>query len=169
MIVRVRKNVPFVVKAVPESKIGVKWLSGQITESVQSLHEIGFHVRAVILDNHPSNVSVFNKLFSKYGSQSHENVILHYSTSDRRKYLFCDSVHLLKNVQNNLLNSRRFIFLEFRFSNFASISLPDGEISWKLLHYVFNEDEKPQANLREAKKLTCKVLHPGDNKQFGDI
>ena len=60
MIVRVRKNVPFVVKAVPESKIGVKWLSGQITESVQSLHEIGFHVRAVILDNHPSNVSAFN-------------------------------------------------------------------------------------------------------------
>ena len=53
MIVGVRKNVPFVVKAVPESKIEGKWLSGQIVETIQSLHEIGFHVRAVISDNHP--------------------------------------------------------------------------------------------------------------------
>ena len=43
MIVGVRKNVPFVVKAVPESKIEGTWLSGQIIESIQSLHEIGFH------------------------------------------------------------------------------------------------------------------------------
>ena len=42
MIVGVRKNVPLVVKAVPESKIKGKWLSGQIIEAIQSLHEIGF-------------------------------------------------------------------------------------------------------------------------------
>ena len=35
---------PFVIKAVPESKIEGKWLSGQIIESIQSLHEIDFHV-----------------------------------------------------------------------------------------------------------------------------
>ena len=80
MIVGVQKNVPFVVKAVPESKIEGKWLSGQIIETIQSLHEIGFHVQAVISDNHPSNVSAFNILFSKYGSESHENAILHHST-----------------------------------------------------------------------------------------
>ena len=62
MIEAVRKNVPFVVKAVQESKIEGKWLFGQIIESIQSLHEIGFHVRAVISDNHPSNVSALNKL-----------------------------------------------------------------------------------------------------------
>ena len=44
MIVGVRKNVPFVVKAVPESKIEGKCLSGQIIETIQSLHLIGFHV-----------------------------------------------------------------------------------------------------------------------------
>ena len=115
MIVVVRKNVLFVVKAVPESKIEGKWLSGQIIESIQSLHEIGFHLRALISDNYSSNVSAFSKLFSKYGSESHENVILHHSTSDRRTYLFYESVHLLKNVRNNLLNSRRFIFPEFHF------------------------------------------------------
>ena len=104
MIVGVWKNVPFMVKAVPESKIEGKWLSGQIIKNIQSLHEIGFHMRAVISDNQPSNVSAFNKLFLKYGSESHENAILHHSTSDRRTYLFYDSVHLLKNVRNNLLN-----------------------------------------------------------------
>ena len=88
MIVEVRKNVPFVVKAVPESKIERKWLSGQIMESIQPLHEIGFYVQAEISDNHPSNVSAFNELFSKYKSKSHENVILHHSTSDRRTHLF---------------------------------------------------------------------------------
>ena len=126
-------------------------------------YEIGFHVQAVILDYHLSIVSAFNKLFSKYGSESHENAILHHSTSDRRTYLFYDSVHLLKNVQNNQLNSRPFIFAEFHFSDF--ISLPAGKISWKLLYSVFDEDEKLQANLRKANKLTYKVLHPGDNKQ----
>ena len=44
MIVGVRKNVPFVFKDVPESKIEEKWLSGQIIESIQSFHEICFHV-----------------------------------------------------------------------------------------------------------------------------
>ena len=163
MIVGVRKNVSFVVKAVPESKIEGKWLSCQIIETTQSLHKIGFHVQAVISDNHLSNVSAFNKLLSKYGSESHENATLHHFTSDRRTYLFYDSVQLLKNVRNNLLNSRRFIFPEFHFSDF--VSLPAGKISWKLLHSVFDEDEKLQANLRKANKLTYNVLHRGDNKQ----
>ena len=84
-------------------------------------------MRAVIFDNHPSNVSAFNKLFSNYGSKSDKNVILHHSTSDQRTYLFYDSVHVLKNVRNNLLNFRQFIFPEFHFSDF--ISLPAAEIS----------------------------------------
>ena len=115
MIVGIRKNMPFVVKAAPESKIEGKWLSGQIRETIQPLHEISFRVRAVTSDNHPSNVSAFNELFSKHGSESHENAILHHSTSDRRTYLFHDSVYLLKNVRNNLLNSGRFIFSNFIF------------------------------------------------------
>ena len=61
------------------------------------------------------------------------------------------------------MNSRQYIFCEFHFHDF--ISLPAGEISWKLLHYVFGEDEKVQENLKKANKLTYKVLHPGDNKQ----
>ena len=86
---------------------------------------------------------------------------MHHATSDRRDLVY-DSVHLLKNVRNNPLNSRQFIFPEFHFSYF--ISLPAGEISSRLLHYVFDEDEKVQANLRKASKLTYKVLHLGDKQ-----
>ena len=117
MIVGVWKNVPFVVKAVPESKIEEKWLSGQIIESIQSLHEIGFHGQAAISDNHSATCppsTATNGILSNYGSESHENVIAHHSTSGRRN-LFYDSVHPLKNVQNNPLNSRRSIFLNFIF------------------------------------------------------
>ena len=163
MIVGLRKSIPLVVKAVPESKIEGKWLSAQIEESIQSLHEIGFHVRAVISDNHPSNVSAFRNLLSKYGCTSHEHAILHPSTQNRISYLFFDSVHLLKNIRNNLLNSRRFIFPAFEYPRF--ITLPAGEISWKLLHDIFDQDEQLQANLRKAKELTYTALHPGDNRQ----
>ena len=162
MIVGVWKNVPFVVKAVPESKIEGKWLSGQTIETIQSLHEIGFHGRAVFSDITPATCPPStNGILSNYGSESHENVILRHSTSDQRN-LFYDSVHLLKNVRHNPLNSRQFIFPEFHF--FDCIGLPAGEISSKLLHYVFDEDEKVQANLRKASKLTYKVLHPGDKQ-----
>ena len=163
MIVGMKKNVSFVVKAIPETKIEGKWLALQIAESIQTLHEIGFHVRAVISDNHPSNVAAFNDLYFKYGCSSHENLILHPSSSDRSIYMFFDSVHLLKNIRNNLLNSKRLIFPEFKFADF--IDLPAGEITWKMLHDVFEQDETLQGNLRKANKLTYKVLHPGDNKQ----
>ena len=75
---------------------------------------------------------------------------MHHSTSHRGTYLFYDSAHLL-------------IFPKFHFSDF--ISLPAGKISWKLLHYVFDEDENLQGNPRKANKLTYKNLHPGDSKQ----
>ena len=127
MITGIRKNVPFAVQSSARIENRGKLLFGQIVESIQSLHEIGFHMRAVIADNHHSNVSAFNKLFSKYGSELNENVILCHSTSDRRTYLFYDSVHLSKNVQHNLLNSWQFIFPQFHFSDF--VSLPAGKIS----------------------------------------
>ena len=81
-------------------------------------------------------------------------------------YLFCDSVHLLKNIRNNLLNARRFRFPSFSFTEFYDdIVVPDGEISWKLLHDVYDRDQLLPAYLRKARSLSYKSLHPGDNKQ----
>ena len=46
-----------------------------------------------------------------------------------------DSVHLIKNVRNNLLSNKRFILDPFEFSGFRdSIKVTGGEITWALLH-----------------------------------
>ena len=76
------------------------------------------------------------------------------------------SVHLLKNIRNNLLTSKRFIFPKFEFHLLIDpIIVPAGEMSWNLLHRVYEEDEKLTCNLRKAHKLTYRTLHPGNNKQ----
>ena len=165
-IVRLKKSIPFVLKAIPEIKVEGKWLSAYVEESIQALHQTGFAVRAVVIDNHAPNVSVYSDLFGKFGSSFSENIIAHPSKADSRIYLLYDSVHLLKNICNNLLYAGRFIFPPFEFNNFLDkASLPGGEISWKLLNDVFYKDEFLQSNLRKANKLTYKVLHPGDSKQ----
>ena len=73
----------------------------------------------------------------------------------------------MKNIRNNLLNNKRFLFPVFSFSGFYDqINCDGGEISWKLFHEVWYEkDEKLPSNLRKAPKTSAKVIHPGNNKQ----
>ena len=90
--------------------------------------------------------------------------------NSRKIYLFYDIVHLVKNIRNNLLNRKRFIFPRFSFHGFKdNIIVSGGEISWKLFHDVFEKDVLLSANLRKAPKLSQKVLHPGRNKQSAPL
>ena len=58
------------------------------------------------------------------------------------------------------------IFPQFNFDEFYnSINLDAVEITWKLLHDVYDKDENLPRNLKKAFKLTYKSLQPGDNKQ----
>ena len=60
-------------------------------------------------------------------------------------FLFYDPARLLKNVHNNLFNSQRFIFPLFKFDQFFDpIDVTGVEISWILLHEVYDKDEKYQ-------------------------
>ena len=55
-----------------------------------------------------------------------------------RVYNLFDSVHSLKDIRNNLLNSKISIdFIEFE----GSIHVEAVEISWSLLHNVYEKDE----------------------------
>ena len=73
---------------------------------------------------------------------------------------------MIKNVRNNLLKYKRFIFPPFEFSGFKDpTNVPGGEIAWKTFHDVFERDANLRANLRKAPKLTTKVLQPGNCKQ----
>ena len=62
MIVSLKKSIPFVVKACPEYKISGQWLSMQIEDTLETLFESSFNVKAVITDNHSTNVLSFKIL-----------------------------------------------------------------------------------------------------------
>ena len=59
MVVSLKKSIPFVIKS---------WFSSQITESIETLSNPGFVVRAVVYDNHSINVNVFSVLKKEYVS-----------------------------------------------------------------------------------------------------
>ena len=166
MVVSLKKSIPFVIKSCPKTKIDGLWLFTQITESIETLSNSGFVVRCVVSDNHSINVNAFSILKNKYASNP-SDLFISYPYVEKKIYVFYDSVHLLKNIRNNLLNAKRFIFPEFLFNSESfSIHVPGGEISWGLLYAVHDCDETLNANLRKAPKLTYSTLHPGNNVQL---
>ena len=56
MIVGFKDSVPYVVKSCPETRINGKLVAKEIWETIGRLAEAGFNVRAVVTDNHTSNV-----------------------------------------------------------------------------------------------------------------
>ena len=85
---------------------------------------------------------------------------------EEHTYLFYDNVHLLKNIRNNLLNVKKYVFPTFESKiGEETFSCPAGYISWSDLHRVYDKDKELQGNLRMARKLSYKALHPGNNKQ----
>ena len=80
-------------------------------------------------------------------------------------FLFFDSVHLLKNICNSLLNKKKFVFPAFTFeiSN-ISVSSKEEYIAWSDLLKVYNKDNALNAKLCKAQKLTFKALHSSDNE-----
>ena len=162
MIVGLNKEaIPFVVKACPELKLNGDWLSEEIEETLKTMGEAGFSVRAIITDNHSVNVNAFKSLRCKYGNAAD---VLSFNFNGQKIYNLYDSVHLIKNIRNNLLSAKRFFFPSFKFDGFYDpVSVDAGEISWRLLHDTYEKDLP--ANLRKSPKLNPKTLHPGNNKQ----
>ena len=150
------ETIPFVIKAIPEVKIECLWLSEQIDECTYTLHKTGFNIVAVISNNHSTNMSAFNILIKKYP----------HTRKDIRNINHPSNINNGWKIYEITFNSRRCIFPQFNFNEFYdSIHLDAGEITWKLLHNVYDKDENPPGNLKKAYKLTYKSLHPSDNKQ----
>ena len=102
-------------------------------------------LRSVICDNHAANVPVFTKLMLRFGE---DDEILFINFQSQKVYLFYDTVHLIKNVSNNLLSKKRLAFPQSSFLEFNDdVIVNPGEISWKLLHDVYEKHQKLDANL----------------------
>ena len=157
MVVSLKESIPFVVKAYPEFKITGEWLCCPMEETLETLCTSSFKVRAVITDNHATNILAFKILQSKYGGK----IIM-----ENKIFNLYDSVHLMKHIRNNLLNAKRFVFPSFDFLEFEdAIHVDAGEISWHLLHNVHEKDKHLTGNLKKAFKLSHATLHPGNNKR----
>ena len=116
MIVGLKQSVPHVIQAISEVTITGEWLAEKISASVHSLAQTNFTVRGIVTDNHNSNVNAFKSLKQKFG-KGDQLFIQHPSNPHKNIYLFFDTPHLIKNVRNNLLNSRRFVFPQFDYEN----------------------------------------------------
>ena len=125
MIVGLKGSIPYVIKPSTETNIDTNWLKTKLLDSLEILSNCGFRVRAIVCDNHPSNVSSFKKLLDHVNQNPDELYMLHKS---RKAYLCYHAVHLIKNVRNNLLKRKRFIFPPFEFSGFKD----KGFTPWSL-------------------------------------
>ena len=166
MIVGLKQNIPFVVKSSPEISVTGKWLKEQLDDCILKLKERGFRVRAVVADNHKSNVSAFTTMLREYTGENDISIFHPAYKNEMKTYLFYDMVHIIKNVRNNLLSAKKFVFPEFNFDKFRDqVHVQHGSISWSLLHRVYEQDAKLDAGLKKAHKINHSVLHPGNNKQ----
>ena len=139
----------------------------EINKYILDFAEVGFKARAVITDDHPSNVNAFTWPHETFDGDS-KTFIKHPAYADlaTKTYLFFDVIHLFKNLGNNLLNKKKFVFPSIQFDLFRdAIHVPDCYISWRVFHEAHQRDENLQAYLRKAHKITSQVTHPGNNKQ----
>ena len=92
---------------------------------------------------------------------------IQHSHNSAKTYLFLSNVHLVKNIRNNLLNCKKFVFSAFSFSlkdQLLALS-KNGYIFWRNFHNLYEEDTKRKAFLRMVPKITASALHPRNNKQ----
>ena len=112
-------------------------------------------MRGVVFANHISNVSAYKKLLIDANGEVNSLFVM---INQEPVYLFFDAVHLIKNVRNNLLAKKKFIFPPLSFNGFQEkIDVPGGEILWKTLNDVHDIDKSVSANLKKAPKLISKV------------
>ena len=77
MIQGLNKSISSVIKALPETKISGEWLAQLISECISCLSKVGFNVRAVVTENHSSNVNAFKCLLYTYGTNDSKLFIHH--------------------------------------------------------------------------------------------
>ena len=76
--------------------------------------------------------------------------IYHPAYADSTKtFTFFDIIHLINNTRNNLLNQKKFVFpfpefvfpsFQYDFVHLLYIDVPEGFISWRIFHEVYERD-----------------------------
>ena len=67
IIVGLKENVPYIIKSVPERNIDGEWTKEQILDSLKTLKNCGFRVRAIVSDNHSASALACKLLLKESG------------------------------------------------------------------------------------------------------
>ena len=89
MIMGLKESMPYIAQVFP----GV---------SRSDLTSAKLCVRGIVTDNRTLNVHTFSSLAAIFNSDAHQ-YIKHPGNFDKKTYLFYDTVHIMKNIRNNLL------------------------------------------------------------------
>ena len=76
MIVSLKKSILFVIKSSPDIAIIGEWLNRKIDEYLYHPQKTGFYVRAVITDDHTSNVRAFKLLLNNYDGDKNLSIYI---------------------------------------------------------------------------------------------
>ena len=67
MIVGLKENVVYVITFIPDQNIDGKWIKEQVLDSLRTLKNCGFRVKAIVSDNHSANLLAYNLLLKESG------------------------------------------------------------------------------------------------------
>ena len=116
MIVGLKNYIPYVIQVLTDVSINGQWLANKMEDNIKRLVDINFHVLGIVTDNHSTSVRAFSNILNKYGNSNFS--LLHRNNHSKRTYLYFDTVHFMKDIRNNLLNSKKLVFPAFEFSDF---------------------------------------------------
>ena len=129
--VALRKSIPYVIKTLPEPRQVENGLNRRLLKVYVVYTLLAFTFVQLL-----QTIILLMLLHSVSWKQNflpiiQMNICLYFIHQKKSKvYLFYDSVHLLKNIRNNLLNAKRFLFPSFLFQGLSEdIKFNGGEIS----------------------------------------
>ena len=127
-------TVPFMVNTCSEALIDGNWLPKEMDGCIRKFNKHGFKVRALVVDNDSSNVNALPNILSSYNG---EQIFIHHPGcgNQLKIYIFYNRVHTIKNVRDNICNSKKFIFPAFTFHRqIDKILVPTGYKQWSYFH-----------------------------------
>ena len=107
MIIGLKENVPYVVKAVRVTFINSELSKDELLNCLEIIITGGFNVRAVICDNHAANVSTFTKLMLQFAE---DNASLFINYQLQKVYYFTTPSILSKMLKITCLAKNSWYF-----------------------------------------------------------
>ena len=154
MVVSLKQSTPYILKAIPLTKINHHIVQDGILNCISMLNQ-HFNIRAVVCDNHSTNVSAYKHLKSLYPCLIRDNAMTNPSNPEKYTYLIFDTVHRIKNIRNNLLANRFFQVTALEMSLMdVTIKTTPGTIQWSIFHRIHEKDTAIECHMRKAPKIT---------------